>query len=366
MLQVMNKTRSMLLLVSAALLAVAQLGCEPEPPRHAGQYPPGQYPPGQVPPGQYPPGQAPPGQYPPGQYPPGQPPAGQPPTTAPPQNLPPVYNDPINRIDISFARQRSQLVHQELVAALAQHHHAMVQSIPLIIDDEVGEVNAYAACINGKALLAITDGLMEIQTQMARAKATDEVFGTQKFQQYVQFVAQYQKPKQPIVRPQAGFFDPTQDADGRKVQRQHQLFDEELAFVLGHELAHHYLNHTGCAGNQPGMITPADIGRVLSRAVPGFNQPNEVAADTNGVQNALTAGSRRQGYKLTEGGAMLTLDFFLALKQMTPAESILFGFELSHPHPAFRKPIVQQAANNWRAGGGTNPFPFPIPLPGFG
>ncbi|MBW2459633.1 MAG: M48 family metalloprotease, partial [Deltaproteobacteria bacterium] len=169
-----------------------------------------------------------------------------------------------------------------------------------------------------------------------------------------------QQPGQPIVRPQAGFFDANQDADGRKVQRQHQLFNEELAFVLGHELAHHYLNHTGCAGGG-GMITPADIGRVLSRAVPGFNQPNEVTADTHGVQNTLTAGSRQQGYKWTEGGAMLTLDFFLALKSMTPAESILFGFELSHPHPAFRKPIVVQAANNWRAGGTATPFPFPIP-----
>ena len=54
--------------------------------------------------------------------------------------------------------------------------------------------------------------------------------------------------------------------------------------------------------------------------------------------------------------------FILALKTMTPAESILFGFELSHPHPSFRIPIVQQTANNWRRGGG-NPGAWPFPFP---
>lgn len=275
-----------------------------------------------------------------------------------------MQNDPINFIDIGFLRQRSQAVLGELVGALPSNHQSMVNGIPLVIEDTVGEVNAFAACVQGQALMAITDGLMEIQAQMARSKATDEIFGTRKFDQYVSFIAKFQRPKQPIVRPQQGFFDPVQDVDGRKVARQHQLYDEELAFVLGHELAHHYLQHTGCAGPQTPFITPQDIGRVLSRAVPGFNQQNEIFADTNGTQNLLTAGARRQGYHWTEGGAMLTLNFFLALKQMTPVEAILFGFELTHPHPSFRIPIVQQTANNWRSSGGqqTSPFPFPLPF----
>jgi hypothetical protein len=193
------------------------------------------------------------------------------------------------------------------------------------------------------------------------------MFGTRKFDAYVKFVAQHQRPKQPIVRPPGNFFDPQQDVDGRKVRRQHQLFDEELAFVMGHELAHHYLAHTGCAGPQSPFITPQDIGRVLSNAVPGFNQPNEIAADQNGTTNLLNAGKRRQDYQWTEAGALLTLNFFLALKQMTPAEAILFGFELSHPHPSFRIPIVQQTADGWRKSGGqSTPFPFPFPIPGFG
>jgi hypothetical protein len=286
----------------------------------------------------------------------------------PPANLPPVANDPINFGDVNFMRARSQAVMQELVAALPATQRAMVQSIPLVIDDTVGEVNAFAACTQGKALMAITDGLLQIQANMARARATDEIFGGNKFNAYIGFIAKYQQPKQPVVQPQAGFWIPQQDVDGRKVARQHQLFEEELAFVLGHELAHHYLQHTGCVGPQVAIITPADIGRLLSNTVPGFNQPNELAADTNGTNNALTAGKLRQGYHWTEGGALLTLNFFLALKQMSPAESILFAFELSHPHPSFRIPVVQSTANQWRAAGGNAPPPsvFPFPFPGLG
>ena len=288
-----------------------------------------------------------------------------PPPPALPGPQPPVANDPINTLNVGFMRQRAQEVIRDLIAALPANQQQMVASIPLVVDDEVGEVNAFAACINGKALMAVSDGLLEIQAQMARAKATDEVFGTRKFDEYIRFVAQNQRPKQPIVRPPAGFFNPGQDVDGRKVARQHQLFEEELAFVLGHELAHHYLQHTGCAGTQPDHVTPHDLGRLLSSAVPVFNQPNEITADTSGTNNLLSAGSRRAGYKWTEGGAMLTLNFFLALKQITPAEAIIFGFQMTHPHPAFRIPIVQNTAAQWRRSGG-NPAPFPFPFPGLG
>lgn len=351
------------LLVGLSGLSLAAVGCNGRSSQQNAGYPPAGYPPGQYPPGGYPPGQAPPpGQVPPGQ--PGQPPPGPgvPPNQPPPANLPPVANDPINFIDINFLRSRSQAILQELIAALPANHANSVKGVPLIIDDTVGEVNAFAACSSGKAAMAISDGLMEVQSQMARARATDEIFGTNKFNEYVNMVAKFQKPKQPIVRPQPSFWNPQQDQDGRKVARQHQLNDEACAFVLGHELAHHYLQHTGCVGPQTPFPTPIDFGRLLSNTVPGFNQPNEIAADTNGTTNLLNAGKRRQGYHWTEGGAMMTLNFFLALKQITPVEAILFGFEISHPHPSFRIPIVQQTAAQWRSSGGaSSAFPFPIP-----
>ncbi|MBM4358064.1 MAG: M48 family metalloprotease [Deltaproteobacteria bacterium] len=298
--------------------------------------------------------------------PPTQPTPAQPGPAQPSGSLPPVYADPINSVDIQYMRVRSEAVLGELRAALPQNHASAVASVPFYIDDTPGDVNAFAACTEHGPLMAITEGLLEISAQMARAKATDEFFGTNKLREYTQLVSQKQQPEQPIVRPAPGFFDPNQDADGRKVARQHDLFDEQVAFILGHELAHHYLQHTGCVGRQGGGISPADLGRVLSNAVPVLNQPNELASDTNGVVNVLNAGRARSGTKWHEEGAMMTLQFFVALMQMDPTDRLLFAFQGSHPPPELRIPVVQQAAHQWRASGGTSgasPLPLPLPLP---
>jgi hypothetical protein len=228
----------------------------------------------------------------------------------------------------------------ELVANLPAVQQARVRGIPLIVDDEVGEVNAFAACTReGKAAMAISDGLLDIQAHLAQALAVDELFGQRKVDEYVRLIAQHQRPKMPIVRPAPGFFDPAQAVDGRKVQRQHQVLEEQLAFVLGHELAHHYLGHLPCTA---ASLTVSEVGRVRSDAVPLFNQPNELAADMAGINNVLTTGSRRSNYRFTEGGAMLTMRFFAGVDQFSPAD-ILFGFERTHPPPAVRSPVMGRA-----------------------
>ncbi len=306
---------------------------------------------GQAPP-PYPQGQYPQGQYPQGQYPqpttPGTPP---PPAPVPPvTDQPPVTQDPINQLELGFLRGRAQALLTELVAALPGAQQQRVTGIPLVVDDTVGEVNAFAACTKtGKAAMAISDGLLEVMATLAQTEATDQLFGTRLTDAYIALLAQHQRPGAPIVRPAAGFFNPAQQVDARKVTRQHQLFDEEAGFVLGHELAHHYLGHLPCtAGNTIGL---GEIGALLSQAVPLFNQPNEIAADVGGVNNLLATGARRADYHLTEGGGLLTMRFFGGLDQLTPA-TILFGFERSHPPPALRTPIIQQTANTWRLTGG--------------
>jgi hypothetical protein len=262
----------------------------------------------------------------------------------------PVPFDPINTVDVNFLRGRALAVLGELVANLPQPQQGRVQGIPLITDNTVGEVNAFATCTkDGKTAMAITDGLLDIQAHLAQAKAIDELFGSRKVDEYVRFIAQSQRPKTPIAQPPAGMFDAAQTADGRKVARQHEVLDEQIAFVLGHELAHHYLGHLPCTASTG--LSAAEVARVLSDAVPLFNQPNEIAADMAGVNNVLTTGAHRQGYHFNEGGALLTMQFFSGIDQFS-AVDILFGFERSHPPPQVRTPVIQQTAATWRATGG--------------
>jgi hypothetical protein len=268
----------------------------------------------------------------------------------------PQPNDPISNVDLTWLRSQAGSVMGELIVALSPAYQQKVQGIPFFADPTPGEVNAFAACDDqGQPLMAITDGLLQVESYIASFKATDEIFGTNKLDQYLTLLANQQQPGKPIVQPQPGFVDPAQQADGRKVQRQHQIFEEQVAFVLGHELGHHYLGHTGCANGSGGGsrgVSPADLARLASNVIPLANQPNELAADAAGTNNLLTAGSKRQGYKWTEAGALLTLDFFARLDQLTPA-SIVFSFERTHPIPQIRKPLVQATANAWRASGGT-------------
>jgi hypothetical protein len=258
-------------------------------------------------------------------------------------------------MDLVFLRGEANGILNELVAALPTLQQGRVQGIPLVVDSSVGEVNAFATCSGNRSAMAITDGLLEIQAELARARAHDDLAGTRKVDEYIRLVAQRQRPKQPIVHPLAGFYDPRVDIDPRKLSRQRDVLGEQIAFVLGHELAHHYLGHLPCTSS--GGLNPAEIGLVLSSAIPAFNQPNEIAADMSGLNDTLTAGARRSGYHFTEGGALLTMQFFSGMDQFSPSD--IFSFERSHPSPAVRTPIIQQTAAAWRGTGGRGlPYPF--------
>jgi hypothetical protein len=274
------------------------------------------------------------------------------PTTSSPIANPPGTNpndDPINRVDLAFLRQRASAILTELVNALPATYSSRVSGIPLVVDSTVGEVNAFAACSrSNRAAMAITDGLLEIQARLAQAAAVDELYGSRKVDEYVAFIAQHQRPKTPIAQPPAGFIPTDQAQNPNKIGRQHQILEEQIAFVLGHELAHHYLGHLPCT--QQGALPTAEIGAVLSNAIPALNQPNEIAADIAGINDVLRAGARRS-YHWTEAGGILTMRFFSGLHQLR-AEDVLFGFELSHPPPQIRLPIIQQTAATYRALGG--------------
>jgi hypothetical protein len=263
-------------------------------------------------------------------------------------------------ISATAMRQEPVSVLAELVAALPQASASRVRGIPLTVIEDPKEVNAFAGCKEaGGAYMGITSPLLLIAARGAEARAYDEIFGTRKYDELVNGIASEVKAQKAIVGPPRGFLPSPGAVDARKLARQMVVFDEQLAFVLGHELAHHYRGHTGCAiGAASTGLTPQDIGRVLSRAVPVFNQPAEIEADVNGTWDLLDAGARRQTGKWTEEGAYMTLDFFSRLQSLG-IETVLLGFLMTHPPPQVRLPIVQGAAQQWRANGGRAPWlPF--------
>jgi hypothetical protein len=248
----------------------------------------------------------------------------------------------------------------ELIGNLSQANATRVRGIPLVFDPNPNEVNAFAGCDErGSPFIAGTEGLLEAADAIAQTRATDELFGTQTYEQYTAFIMPLlvKSDHQSAALP-PGIIQPTLVLDPRRLSHAHEVFDDIVAFTFGHELSHHYLGHTGCAnGAATGLgPNPAVLGNLITSVLPGLNQPNEVAADSAGCINTLDTGLARSrppagvapGYRWSEKGGFMLLDFFGRLERaagLSPLNPI--GFLRTHPSSSFRTPIVQGVARTW-------------------
>jgi Zn-dependent protease with chaperone function len=253
-------------------------------------------------------------------------------------------------------QQEVRLVIQELESTLSPEYQARVRNIPLIIDPNRGDVNAFAGCDDqGSPFIAATEGLLEAIDAISQTQANDELYGTHTYDQYTATVMPHlaQGKGQSAALP-LGILPLTTAFDPRRLSRAHEIFDEIAAFTFAHEISHQYLGHTGCANGQAaGPLSAAvQAGQVFLRVAPVFNQPLETAADTYGCNNTLDTGRARRArglYEWTERGGLTLLDFFLRLERAAGVSAANpLGYVQSHPSPRFRMPVVQGVAQVWR------------------
>ena len=240
----------------------------------------------------------------------------------------------------------------EDVAALTPDNQARVRGIPLVFDPNPYEINAYAACDpQGNPGIVGTEGLLEAIDAIAQTRATDELFGTRTYDQYIAAVVPgLVSSAQASAALPAGIIPANVWNDPRRWSRAHEWFDEIVAFTFGHELSHHWLGHTGCANGTPNPL--GMVQGLLSRFGPtNFTQPAEFQADTEGMNTMLAAARARvPQYRWNEEGALALLDFFLHLEQSSApgvANQIKVAFLGSHPPSALRIPVVQATARLW-------------------
>lgn len=264
-----------------------------------------------------------------------------------PTGDPALARDPINSVHVPALRIQAERVLRELIAALPPEQRTRVASIELVSDNALGDVNAYATCDAGGPFVAISDGMLMVTGHLAMTTAQDELAATATRISYLDWLE-----KHSISPPPPAFYATPFANDLRKVRRQHELFDEQVAFVLAHELAHHYLGHLAC--NSDGGVIH-DVGHVASDSIPLFNQTTELAADVAAVKNVLTAGRARRGYTWTEDGALLVIAAFNR-RHPIGAKDVLFGFERSHPIPHVRIPVITTSAELWHSSGGHLPL----------
>jgi hypothetical protein len=237
----------------------------------------------------------------------------------------------------------------ELIAHLPSPAARRVRGIPLKLDPGMTDINAYAGCdAHHKPFLAATEGLLHATLAIAETKACDEIDGAHSYDAYMNAIVPKltaQTPGSPALPPNVL---PAQCAiDPRVLSRARENFDDMAAFTFAHELAHHYLGHTGCAINDsPFTQGLATVEHLSQSLVPAFNQPNELAADTAGLYNAMDTGlARKPRYQWSDRGALMLLDFFARLEG-SGATSIAFTH--AHPPSTTREGWVRTAATTWR------------------
>ena len=294
--------------------------------------------------------------------------------------LPPGALEPDGSFALPFLEQEAQYLIHTLAANLDPNHRARVANIPLNFMNTLTEVNAAAGCTRGgRAFMVATAAILVLHAATAEARAVDEVAGTHLLQDYTDRTVRMINQEQMVRGLPDGAVPAAMALNPQKLARQRYLYDVQMAFILGHELAHHYRGHTGCANGAPATAQQGDLedlARSVSSLTPLFNQPLELEADTWGTVDVLDTGSRRTTGRWTEDGAVMSMNFFERLEGLRGSSPLLY-FVRSHPPAALRRPVIQLWASQWRAGvrppvlsapqgsgGSPLPFPLPFPLPG--
>ena len=246
----------------------------------------------------------------------------------------------------------SRAVAREVVANLRPDYQARVANVPIVFDPNANDVNAFAACDDGGApFVAATEGLLEAIDAISQTKATDELYGTRTYDQYASFVApRLDAPNGGSALLPAGLIATAYWVDPRRISRAHEIFDEircvhlrprALAPLPG---SHRLRDRVQGIGPAVAMF-----GQLLASAMPAFNQPNEIAADTNGCISTLDTGRARSAvaYRWNEEGGLWLLDFFGYLDRASGGNPLV-SFLRTHPNPVVRIPIVQTVAAAWR------------------
>lgn len=290
--------------------------------------------------------------------------------------LPPGALEPDGSFALPFLEQEAQYLISTMAANLEPAQRARVANIPLNFMNTLTEVNAAAGCTRGgRAFMVATAAILVLHAATAEARAVDEVAGTHLLADYTDRTVRLINQEQMVRGLPDGVVPPAMAMNPQKLARQRYLYDVQIAFILGHELAHHYRGHTGCANGaaaNPQQGDMEDLERAVSSLAPLFNQPLELEADTWGTIDVLDTGSRRTTGRWTEDGAVMSMNFFERLEGLRGNSPLLF-FVRSHPPAAIRRPVIQLWASQWRAGvrppaigaaqNGNSPLPFPLPFP---
>lgn len=242
-------------------------------------------------------------------------------------------------------RQKAQGEMKKLAAGLAPNDARRLTGVYLAIDTNAADPSAMVACDDdGDYVIVVTDAMLRLASNVARAQSHDEVNGTRDVEDYAAFVGRTQVPGRRLLPPPPGFYAAQKPGAVDDVRLR-----EALSFVLARELSHLRAGDLVCphptATRERGddEWTAAEQRRALESAAsvyPGQPAPR----DEEATVRVLEAGR-------TEAGALGLLRFFvqLEIERTTHASRFAPTYLAQHPSASTRMASVKSAVTAHRA-----------------
>ncbi len=106
----------------------------------------------------------------------------------------------------------------------------------VVFEPDLADPLAAPACDDdGDAVVVLSDAMLRLAADVARAGAVDEKTGTRHVEDYSAFLARVQLPGRKLLPPPPGFYLGSESARGAPVED--DRLHEGVAFLVGHELA---------------------------------------------------------------------------------------------------------------------------------
>ena len=247
-------------------------------------------------------------------------------------------------LEAADLRAKAQGELKRITAALPAADQRRVRGVYVAFHPDASDPFALAACDDdGDYVLVVSDAMLRLVSNVARAQSYDDANGSRKIEDYAAFLARTQLQGRRLLPPPPGFYV----AELAAATYDDRL-RESLAFVVARELTHIRVGQLVCphptATKEAGddAWTPAEHRHALELVAHLY--PGRGAHDDEATVRVLDAG-------LPEDGALGLLRLFgqLEAEQRLAVSRFAPTYRSLYPQSALRASAVRAAADGHRA-----------------
>lgn len=231
---------------------------------------------------------------------------------------------------------------KKLVSGLAPNDQKRLSGLYLAFDPSPSELIGQVACDDdGDYVIVLSEAMLRLASNVARAQSYDEANGTRKIEDYAGHIARTQIPGRRLLPPQPGFYIAMKPA---------ATYDERLrgalSFVVARELVHFRAGDLTCAHPTATKEAgddewTASEQRRASESAANVYPGRAFERDTEAAVRMLDVGHKPDG-------ALGFVRFFtqLQLEQTMTVSRFVPVYQTQHPGGAMRASAVKKASEH--------------------